>query len=77
MREIITSLEKKGVGTRAIWGLIHEQLPYKDDLTYKLEKAPYYASCILNFPCSTNLTERNIKYVTDQIKITLREYAHD
>ena len=30
MRDIIINLEKKGIQTRAIWGLIHEQKPYAD-----------------------------------------------
>ena len=62
MREIITSLEKKGIQTRAIWGLINEQKPYDGEETYKLEKAPYYASRILNIPSSTQITEDEIKY---------------
>ena len=43
MREIIISLEKDKIQTRAIWGLINEQKPYEGEVTYKLEKAPYYA----------------------------------
>lgn len=77
MREIITSLEKRGVGTRPIWGLIHEQLPYRDELTYRVEKAPYYGGCILNLPCSTDLKEEDIRYTVQQIKAVLMEYAHD
>lgn len=77
MREIIAALEKRSVGTRAIWGLIHEQRPFKDALTYKIEKAPYYSSCILNFPSSTNLKEEDIRYVAKQIKEVLMEYAYD
>lgn len=73
LRDIITNLEKKGVQTRAIWGLIHEQLPFKDMITYKMEKAPYYSSCILNFPCSTQITEEEIRYVVEQIKAILGE----
>ena len=76
MREIIMTLEKRGVGTRAIWGLIHEQLPYKDSLTYKIEKATNYSSCILNLPSSTNIAKDDIKYVVEQIKLTLREFAN-
>ena len=30
MREIITSLEKCGIQTRAVWGLVNEQIPYHD-----------------------------------------------
>lgn len=76
MREIITALEERGVQTRAIWGLINEQLPYKDELTYKLEKAPYYAERILNLPSSTQITEEDIVYVADQVKKVLGELAH-
>lgn len=72
MREIITELEKRGVQTRAIWGLINEQLPYIKEETYLLEKAPYYAERILNLPSSTQITDEEIKYVAEQIKEVLK-----
>ena len=71
MREIITALEEVKVGTRAIWGLIHEQIPYKNSVAFKMQKAPYYSSCILNFPSSTNLTKEDIEYTVEQIKAVL------
>lgn len=73
MRDIITALEKRGVQTRAIWGLINEQIPYKHHETYRLEKAPYYAERILNFPSSTQITDEEIEYVAEQIKNVLKE----
>lgn len=73
MKEIITKLEEKGVQTRAIWGLINEQLPYIHEATYKLEKAPYYAERILNIPSSTQITEEEIHYVAENIKKVLEE----
>ncbi len=73
MREIITKLEENGVQTRAIWGLINEQLPYMHEATYKLEKAPYYAERILNIPSSTQITEEEIHYVVENIKKVLEE----
>lgn len=76
MREIITKLEKNGVQTRAIWGLINEQLPYIHEATYKLEKAPYYAERILNIPSSTQITEEEIHYVAENIKKVLEAFAH-
>lgn len=76
MKEIITSLQERGIETRAIWGLINEQIPYLEDDTYKLEKAPYYAARILNLPSSTNITKEEIKYVVEQVKIVLEEYSH-
>lgn len=68
LRDIITGLEERGVGTRAIWGLIHEQLPYKGCIAYEMEKAPYYSSCILNLPCSTQITREEISYVSSNVK---------
>ena len=73
MKEIITKLEKKGVQTRAIWGLINEQLAYIHEATYKLEKAPYYAERILNIPSSTQITEEEIHYVVENVKKVLEE----
>lgn len=75
LRDVITGLQEKGVQTRAIWGLIHEQKPYENAVTYKMEKAPYYSKCILNFPCSTQITEKEIRYVVEQIKNILGELA--
>lgn len=77
MRDIITELEKRGVQTRAIWGLINEQIPYKSEDTYKLEKAPYYAARILNFPSSTQITKEEIYYVAEQIKDVLEAFADE
>ncbi len=75
LRDVITGLQEMGVQTRAIWGLIHEQKPYENSVTYKMEKAPYYSKCILNFPCSTQITEEEIRYVVEQIKNILGELA--
>lgn len=76
MREIITALHDKQIETRAIWGLINEQKPYEGEVTYKLEKAPYYADRILNIPSSTQITEEEIRYVADEVKQLLRKLAN-
>ena len=75
MREIIKALQDEGVQTRAIWGLIHEQRPYENEETYRLEKAPHYFSRILNIPCSTQLTDDDIVYTGTCIKKVLEELA--
>ena len=75
MREIITALEKEGIQTRAIWGLINEQKPYLSEETWMLEKAPYYAERILNLPCSTQITDEEIRYVADAVKRLLKQLA--
>ena len=76
MREIIVACHDKGFETRAIWGLINEQKPYKEEVTYKLEKAPYYASRILNIPSSTQITEEEIRYVAYEVKQLLRSLEY-
>lgn len=68
LRDVILKLQEQGVQTRAIWGLIHEQKPYMNEIAYEMEKAPYYSSCILNFPCSTQITEGEIRIVAEEIK---------
>ena len=75
MREIITELEQRGVGTRAIWGLINEQRPYQGERTYQLERAPYYAARILNIPSSTQLTADDIREAAQIIKEVLDTMA--
>jgi perosamine synthetase len=75
LREIITSLEKRGISTRAIWGLIYQQAPYKESVSYRIEKALYYSGRIINIPCSTNLKEEEINYVAEQVKEVLRQYC--
>lgn len=75
MREIIKTLHDKGIETRAIWGLINKQKPYEGEVTYKLEKAPYYAARILNIPSSTQITEEEIAYVAKTVKELLTELA--
>lgn len=75
MRDIIIACHDRGFETRAIWGLINEQKPYAGEETYKLEKAPYYASRILNIPSSTQITEEEIRYVAKQIQEFLTSVA--
>lgn len=77
MREIIIALHETGIETRAIWGLINEQKPYESEVTWQLEKAPYYADRILNIPSSTQISEEEISYVVKSIKKLFTEMAND
>ncbi len=66
--ELIKYLHEKKVQTRPIWGLIHEQKPYANSQTYNIEKAKYYIEHVINIPCSSNLTKKEVLYVIDCIK---------
>lgn len=67
--ELIKYLLDKKIQTRPIWGLINEQEPYSGTEAYEIEKAKYYWERVVNIPCSTNITEADIKTVTKQIKL--------
>lgn len=68
IREYIKRLQECRIQTRPIWGLIHEQKPYKDEAAYQIEKAKYYSERIINLPCSTNIKVEEIREVVEQIK---------
>lgn len=67
IKRLITEMGKEGVQTRPIWGLIHQQKPYASSQSYKIEKAEYYVSHILNVPCSSNLKFEEVDYVVDKL----------
>ena len=76
LKEIILALREKGIESRPIWGLINEQLPYREEEAYRLEKAPYYAARVINIPSSTQITEEEIDYVADEVKRLLKGLCH-
>lgn len=71
MRALVNQLSELGVQTRTIWGLIHEQKPYVNAIAYRIEKAVQYSKCIINLPCSTNITTDDMKAVVQALKSVL------
>lgn len=65
--ELINYLKDINIQTRPIWGLIHQQIPYANSYSYKIEKADYYWQRVVNIPCSTNITEEEIEIVAKAI----------
>lgn len=63
--EIIKYLSSKKVQVRPIWGLINDQKPYIGSQIYKIEKAKNYLEHVLNIPCSSNLSKKDVQYVID------------
>lgn len=68
IQTLVHEFMENGIQTRAIWGLVHRQKPYRSCHAFRIERAEYYGSHILNLPCSTNLTEKEISYVCQEIK---------
>jgi aminotransferase in exopolysaccharide biosynthesis len=54
--EVIAEFSACNIQTRPVWGLIHEQVPYKSCYAYDIERAKFYQEHIVNIPCSTNIT---------------------
>lgn len=66
--QLMQLLLDEGIQTRPIWGLIHEQKPYLNNYTYKIEKAKYFVDHILNIPCSSNLKTDDVDYVIETLR---------
>ena len=66
--ELMHLLISAGIQCRPVWKLCHTQKPYVNHVAYQIEKAYYFEKNILNVPCSTSLSEEEVKYVCDAIK---------
>lgn len=65
--DLLRHLDGKQIQTRPIWKLIHSLKPYEKAQAYQIEKALYYYEHILNLPCSSNLTDENVRTVAEAI----------
>lgn len=75
IREIVALLAKRGIQARAIWGLIHEQKPYRAYTAYRIKEAVCFSGSVFNIPCSTNLTKEDILYVAEETMALLEGMA--
>lgn len=66
--ELLKKLVESDIQTRPIWGLIHQQKPYLSCQSYGMEKSLYYYDRVLNLPCSSNLTEKEVYQVIGKIR---------
>ena len=66
--ELLKKLVESGIQTRPIWGLIHQQKPYLSCQNYDMKKSLYYYDRVLNLPCSSSLTEKEVYQVIEKIK---------
>lgn len=66
---LIAEMQKKGVQTRPVWKLNHMQPMYKDNQSYRIEKALAYYEKIVNIPCSSNLSFEDVDFVSKTIKV--------
>jgi len=71
--ELLEYLNRNSIQARPIWGLIGDQKPYINNQAYNIEKSREYIQCILNIPCSTNLTKKEVLTVVEVLKSITKE----
>ena len=64
---IMKALIEDGIMCRPVWKLIHKQKPYIDCKALGVERAEDYEGHVLNLPCSTNLSEEEIRFICGRI----------
>jgi perosamine synthetase len=61
------ALIAEGIQCRPVWKLVHTQEPYREFRAEDISRATEYEKHILNPPCSTNLTEDDVRHVCAEI----------
>lgn len=64
---LIKRLGASGIQARPVWRLMHTLKPYQGEMVMDTKRAEYYHSKIVNLPCSSNLTEKQVERVAREI----------
>jgi dTDP-4-amino-4,6-dideoxygalactose transaminase len=64
---VMKALISEGIQCRPVWRLCHAQKAYTECRVFDTELAHFYEKHILNIPCSTSLTEEDVRYVCGRI----------
>ncbi|RMG20094.1 MAG: LegC family aminotransferase [Methanobacteriota archaeon] len=65
--ELMQYLNSRGIQVRPIWHLNHLQKPYQQCFHYRIEQAFKLFENTINIPCSTNLTDEQLKKVVENL----------
>lgn len=69
IRQLCSKLREKEIESRSFWKPVHLQRPYENALkASSLEISSKLWNRILTLPCSTNITNDELKYVSDCVK---------
>ncbi len=66
--KMISYFAEQAIQTRPIWSLINRQKPYISNIAYKIQRASDYQQKVINLPCSTNLTTKEVSRVVNCLK---------
>jgi perosamine synthetase len=64
---LMTFLGERGIETRPVWGLLHEQAPLRGCTAWRIERARWFWQRVLNLPCSSDLGAADIARVAAAI----------
>ena len=65
--KLMRILAERGIQTRPVWYLNHQQKMYKKCQNYRIEKAVCLVNKSLCLPSSANLTDENINHIINQL----------
>lgn len=65
--DILSGMSEAKIQTRPIWKLISDLAPYEGTQRTDLSKAHYYFERVVNIPCTTNLTEEEVRIVAQRL----------
>ena len=65
---LMKHLAEHGIQTRPVWHLNHLQAPYRNCQNYRVEKAFNMLKTTLTIPCSVNLRDADVDYITDELR---------
>jgi dTDP-4-amino-4,6-dideoxygalactose transaminase len=68
IKVFIELMKNKNTQVRPVWGLIHKQKPYISSQAYQISKAYDYVDKVINIPCSSNLTQDDVRIVYNRIR---------
>lgn len=68
VKDVIEKLSERNIQSRSIWGLVHEQTPYRSETAYCITEAGNYQDRIINLPCSTQMTSDDVERVVHELE---------
>ena len=74
VRDICKKLADAGVEARAFWKPVHLQKPYQSARISAMRNTEAVWNRIITLPCSTGITEEELKIVCDMVRIILKEH---
>lgn len=70
-RLLVSQLRERGIEARTFWKPVHLQEPYKDAPHTPVSVAESVWERVVTLPCSTSITDGELEYVAENVKILL------